>query len=69
MKAVILAALILAACAPDNSELLKMRAAKQDAEWLLLAAKEQIAEAGVQYADLLREFSEYQDAHRCVPKQ
>ncbi|MBT2326140.1 hypothetical protein J7E62_27810 [Variovorax paradoxus] len=54
-------AMALAGCsAPDNAELLKLRAAKQDAEWLLLDAKDRIDALQGQYSDLVHEFSDYQ---------
>lgn len=44
----------------DRAEILKARAAKQDAEWIAMERQDQIEALELRYADLAAEFSAYQ---------
>lgn len=61
--ALLLLALAAAGCAghdADRAELLKARAAKQDAEWIAMERQDQIEALEIRYRDLVAEFSDYQ---------
>jgi hypothetical protein len=57
----LLLALAAAGCSDDDHvELLKARAARQEAEWLAMERQDQIEAVESRYHDLMVEFAEYQ---------